>query len=116
MTIQKKSAEPIIEPDLPIVDSHHHLWFVPAAAREAMQPGDNPFLHVRRNTPRYLLDELLADIDTGHNVRATVFAEAHAMYRPSGPEAMKSLGEVEFAAGVAAMAASGVFGSAKICA
>jgi predicted TIM-barrel fold metal-dependent hydrolase len=88
--------EEILEPDLPIVDPHHHLW---EDAR-----------------PRYLLDELLADIGSGHDVRATVFIECGAMYRADGPEALRPVGEVEFANGVAAMSASGCYGPARVCA
>lgn len=89
-------TEAIIEPSLPIVDPHHHLW-----VREG-------------NT--YLLRELLADLGSGHNVVATVFAECHSMYRPDGPPELRSLGETEFVTGVAAMSASGTFGTARACA
>ena len=85
--------EDAIEPALPIVDAHHHLW-------------QKPF--------PYLLDNFLADLACGHNIRATIYAEAHAMHRMDGPEAMRPLGEVEFANGVAAMAASGDFGPVQI--
>ena len=88
--------EDILEPDLPIVDPHHHLWDKPGW--------------------RYLLDELLADLDSGHNIRATVFVQAHSMYRADGPEAMRPIGETEFVNGVAAMSASGTYGSRRICA
>ena len=91
--------EPPLEPDLPIVDAHHHLWKLPH--------------------DRYLLDDLLADIAPpggGHRVVATVFAECGAMYRPSGPPELRSLGEVEFANGVGAQAASGAFGETLACA
>src|SRR5579864_6169616 len=90
-------AEPILDPDLPIIDPHHHLHDIPGHSR-------------------YLLEDLLADLNTGHNVRATVFAESHAFYRADGPEAMKPVGEVEFANGVAAMAASGRYGDIRVCA
>ena len=108
--------EPVIEPDLPIVDAHHHLWFVPEAARAGLDPAVSPYFHVRRRTPRYLFDELLADLAAGHKVVATVFVECHSMYRPDGPDGLRSVGEVEFVNGVAAMAASGAFGPAKACA
>jgi predicted TIM-barrel fold metal-dependent hydrolase len=65
---------------------------------------------------RYMLDEFLADAMSGHNILGTVFVDAHAMYRTTGPDSMKSLGEVEFAAGVAAMAESGVFGPIRVAA
>lgn len=89
-------VEPVLEPDLPIVDPHHHLWV--------------------RDGNVYLLAELLADVGSGHNVVATVFEECHSMYRADGPEAEKSLGETEFVTGIAAMGASGTFGPVRVCA
>jgi predicted TIM-barrel fold metal-dependent hydrolase len=88
--------EEILEPDLPICDPHHHLW-------------DHP-------TSRYLLDELLADTGSGHNVVSTVFMECGSMYRAGGPEALKPVGETEFVNGVAAMSASGGYGETRACA
>ena len=58
----------------------------------------------------YLLPELLADLNTGHNIVATVFEECRSMYRANGPVEMRPVGEVEFVAGIAAMSASGGFG------
>jgi L-fuconolactonase len=88
--------EEIIEPELPIVDPHHHLW------------------NLKGNV--YLFPELMADLSSGHNVRATVFEECRSMYRADGPEELRSLGETEFVTGVAAMSASGGFGPARACA
>ena len=68
-----KRHEEIIEPDLPIIDPHHHLW-------------DRPGY-------RYLFPELLADVGSGHNIRATCYEQAREMYRADGPEELKSLGE-----------------------
>ena len=79
--------EAVLEPDLPIVDPHHHLW----------QRGDHG----------YFLNELLADLNTGHNIVATVFLECRSMYRAGGPVEMRPVGETEFVAGIAAMSASG---------
>jgi predicted TIM-barrel fold metal-dependent hydrolase len=59
---------------------------------------------------------MVDDIASGHNIIATVYVEARSMYRASGPEALRPVGEVEFANGVAAMSASGGYGSAAICA
>jgi L-fuconolactonase len=92
-----RNREAILEPELPIVDPHHHLV-------------------ERRETGRYLLHELLADTGSGHNITATVYLEWLSMYRAGGPAEMKPLGEVEFANGVAAMAASGGFGPTRVCA
>ncbi len=89
-------SEEILEPELPICDPHHHLWDYP--------------------DDRYLLDELLADVNSGHNVTSTVFMECGAMYRADGPVAMRPVGETEFVNGVAAMSASGHYGAARVCA
>ncbi|MDB5412110.1 MAG: uncharacterized protein JWR10_445 [Rubritepida sp.] len=78
------------------MDPHHHLW-------------DRP-------NWRYLLDEILADIRTGHDVRATVLVQARSMHRIDGPEAMKPVGETEFASGIAAMCESGIYGDVRVCA
>ena len=94
--LAKLSPEPVLEPDIPIVDPHHHLWD---------RPGN-----------RYLLDEYLADVNSGHHIIATVFEECHAMYRASGPETLRSLGETEFVAGVAAMSESGSYGPTRVAA
>jgi len=91
-----RRAEPILEHELPIVDPHHHLW-------------DRPGW-------RYLLDELLADTSSGHNIVATVYVQARAMYRATGPEEMRPVGETEFINGVAAMSASGIYGKTSHCA
>jgi predicted TIM-barrel fold metal-dependent hydrolase len=88
--------EPILEPALPIIDTHHHLW---------ERPGH-----------RYLLHELLADLGTGHNVVATVFVECHAMYRAHGPVQMRPVGETEFVAGISAMSDSGGYGPPRVAA
>jgi predicted TIM-barrel fold metal-dependent hydrolase len=92
--------EDVIDPDLPICDPHHHLWDFGDA-----RPGG-----------RYLLDELLADVQSGHNVVSTVFVECTAMYRADGPEHLRCVGETEFVNGVAAMSASGVYGDLRACA
>lgn len=103
-----------------VVDPHHHLWFWPAERLQTLgPPEDEVSRYVRsgfRAHPRYLFDELMTDLKSVPDVQATVFMQCRAMYRSDGPEAMRSLGEVEFANGVAAMAASGVFGNVKACA
>jgi len=93
--LAKRPAEAALEPDLPIIDPHHHLWDTPA-----------------RGT--YLLPELLADLGGGHNIVATVFLECQAMYRRAGPADMAPVGEVEFVNGIAAMSASGTYGPCRI--
>ena len=90
------AAPEVVEPDLPIIDSHHHLWI--------------------RGDSRYLLDEFAADLASGHNVLASVYVECGAMYRKSGPPALRPVGEAEFVAGMAAMSDSGLFGPTQVCA
>src|SRR6267142_3016666 len=60
------------------------------------------------------MPELLADLNTGHNIIATVFEECRSMYRAAGPVGMRPVGEVEFVAGIAAMSASGDYGPIKV--
>jgi L-fuconolactonase len=91
----KLTEEAPLEPGLPIIDPHHHLWD---------RPGD-----------RYLLEELVADT-RGHNVRQTVFVECSSMYRAEGPEEFKVVGETEFVQGIAAMSASGRYGDCRAAA
>src|SRR5262245_64838191 len=108
--------EPILEPDLPIVHPPHHPWDRPAALLAHMPKTGHGFEAILRGTPRYLLDELLADVGSGHRVRATVYLECGAMYRAGGPEALRCVGETEFVNGVAAMTASGLYGEVRACA
>ena len=95
------TTEPTLEPELPICDPHHHFWDF----RTERSPYD-----------RYLLHELADDINSGHNVRSTVFVEARAMYRADGPEEMRPVGEVEFVQGIAAASASGLYGPGRAAA
>src|ERR1700733_516471 len=88
-----KLREDIIDPGLPIVDAHHHLW--------------------ERNG-RYLLDELRADLGSGHNVRATVFIQCGYAYRSDGPVEQRPVGETERVAAIAAQAVAA--GAPGICA
>src|SRR6201747_128545 len=88
--------EEVIDPSRPIVDPHHHLW--------------------DRGGQRYMIEDMAADIASGHNVIATVYVDCRSMYRAGGPEAFRPVGEVEFANGVAAMSASGGYGKAAVCA
>jgi L-fuconolactonase len=87
-------TEETIEPERPIVDPHHHLWH-------------------HKETP-YLLPDLWTDTGSGHNIEQTVFIDCTAEYRTSGPEAMRPVGETEFVVKVAAEAAKGPAGAARI--
>jgi predicted TIM-barrel fold metal-dependent hydrolase len=91
-----KRLEPALDPDLPIIDPHHHLWERPGA--------------------RYLFHDFLADVGSGHNILATIYIQCRSMHRADGPPFMSPVGEVEFANGAAAMSASGHYGPTRICA
>jgi len=91
----ERRQEEILEPELPIVDAHQHLWDAPSW--------------------RYMFEDFLQDVRSGHNIRSTVFVQCYSMYRKFGPRELRSLGETEFANGVAAMAASGVYGETRVC-
>ena len=86
--------EAAIEPDLPIVDPHHHFWM-----REGAQ---------------YSVPEYLADI-ADNNVRVTVFIECREHYRTDGDEDFRPVGETEFVVGTA-RPQRGPHGSIDICA
>ena len=92
--------EETLEPDLPICDPHHHLW---------------EFNHTRV-AHRYLLDEILVDLNGGHNVVSTVFIECGAMIDVNDPSPMRMVNETAFVNGVAAMSASGLYGPARVAA
>ena len=112
-------AEAILDPDLPIVDPHHHLWDrrnYAAPASAAGSPPEHPFMTAIADARRYLLDELMADTESGHNLVATVFVECGAFYKADGPADLRPVGETEFVNGVAAMSASGTYGDFRACA
>ena len=95
------TPEATLEPEMPICDPHHHFW---------------DFRTERIPYQRYLLHELADDINSGHNVRSTVFVEARSMYRPGGPVEFRPVGEVEFVQGLAAASASGLYGPGRAAA
>jgi predicted TIM-barrel fold metal-dependent hydrolase len=95
------TQEETLEPELPICDPHHHFW---------------DYRSERIPYQRYLLHELADDINSGHNVRSTVFIEARSMYRADGPEELRPAGEVEFVQGLAAASASGLYGPGRAAA
>ncbi|MEJ8851206.1 amidohydrolase family protein [Variovorax rhizosphaerae] len=96
--LARAAPEPVLEPDLPIVDAHLHLWQPP-------------------NGYRYYLEEYAQDLaNCGHNVEASVYEECFHMYRTHGPAHLKYVGETEFAVGQAAMAASGKYTSSRVAA
>lgn len=93
--LARAQPEAALEPSLPIIDPHLHFWH-------------------HKSGYRYFVEEFARDVsECGHNIEATVFVECNAMYRADGPEHLKPVGETEFAVGMAAMAASGKYTSAR---
>jgi len=92
-----RAPEAILEPDLPIIDPHHHLW------------DDRP-----EPVSRYLLEDVLDDMSSGHNIEASVFLQCASMYRQDGPDVLKPIGETEFVNGIAAMSDSGRYGRTRV--
>jgi len=64
--------EEALDPELQIVDAHHHLW---------------------ERGCRYLLNELLADAASGHRIVATVFCQSEYGYDLQRAPTMRSVGE-----------------------
>ncbi len=87
--------EEIVDPDRPIIDPHHHLWR-------------------KRFNRDYLLPELWSDTGSGHNIEKTVFIECRAFYRREGEEHLKSVGETEVIAALAAESRTDAQGRAYI--
>ena len=101
-----QTSEPVLQVEQKIIDPHHHLW-------DRRSPGsyrEEPPTHAR-----YIADDLMQDIlESGHRVIDTVFVECLAMYQENRGE-LASLGEIEFVQGVAATAASGLYGPGTRC-
>jgi len=101
--LAQEAPEEVLEPDLPIIDPHHHLW----DTRGTPAPWEQKV---------YFCEEMSEEIRTsGHNVVQTVFAQCNAFYRADGPEEMRCIGETEFVHGVAAMSRSGTYGDMRLC-
>ncbi len=74
--------EAALEPDMPIVDAHHHFY--------------------ERQGWTYLLDEYLEDARGGHDIVASVYMQALTRYRQTEPEAMRPVGEIDYVGEVTA--------------
>ncbi|MDP6706677.1 MAG: amidohydrolase family protein [Alphaproteobacteria bacterium] len=94
------TVEEALEPELPICDPHHHLW----AGRTEFIASD------------YLLDDILEDVNSGHNIVSTIFIECGESFRTDGPEPLRPVGETEFVDAIATASASGRYGDCRIAA
>lgn len=91
-----KLTEEVLDPEQPIIDPHHHLW--------------------KARPDAYLLEDLVADLRTGHDVRASVFIQCGSEYRRDGPPEMRPVGETEFVAAAARECDTGAYGPLRACA
>jgi len=67
-----RTEEEILEPELPIIDPHHHLW---------------------DRLGGYLTDEIAADVNSGHNIVKTVFIQCRYGHAEDGPEVLRPVRE-----------------------
>tara|TARA_Y100001970_G_scaffold268144_1_gene359006 strand:- start:2666 stop:3691 length:1026 start_codon:yes stop_codon:yes gene_type:complete len=81
-------VEDVLEPEIPILDPHHHLW---------LDEGHTGW--------PYTLEDFHKDTGSGHNIVGTVFLECHAEYRKDGPIHLRPVGETEFIADLAEQSA-----------
>ena len=84
--------EEILDPNIEIIDPHHHLWH---------GPEDHPGV---KGSYRYLLEDLWKDTSSGHNIKKTVFIDCGQEYYQEGPEQFKPVGETEFVVEIAKQA------------
>ncbi len=109
-------TETAIEPDLPIIDPHHHLWDLRTILPMFPEPRHR-FIDTLVPVAHYAFDQFKEEITkSGHNVIATVFVECGAFYNSDYGDALKPVGEVEYVNGVAAQSASGLYGDTRLCA
>ncbi len=108
-------TEAILEPDLLIIDPHHHLWDLRPLLAMFPEPR-HPFIGSLVDAAYYTFDQFHADATSGHRIIASVFVECGAFYNGALGEALKTVGEVEFVNGVAAQGASGIYGNFRPCA
>ncbi|MGB0637253.1 MAG: amidohydrolase family protein [Gammaproteobacteria bacterium] len=69
-------TDTILDKDLEICDAHHHIWDFP--------------------TNTYLVDELITDLSSGHNVTSTIYMECGYGYDTNLPSHLASVGETSF--------------------
>jgi L-fuconolactonase len=70
--------EEVIEPELPIIDPHHHTYDDFGGAYQ------------------YPFDDLRNDLDSGHRIVGTVYVEGYSpSWYPNGPEHLRPVGEIK---------------------
>lgn len=89
-----RRREEALEPDLPIVDPHHHIW----------------------DWLDYGLDAFLDDLGAGHNVQATVHLESGLARNPDDPAHLQAVGETRYLVGLRDDARLKQAGAPDVCA
>jgi predicted TIM-barrel fold metal-dependent hydrolase len=74
------NQETILEPDLAIIDAHHHL--------------------IDTDRHSYTIEKYKQDCVSGHNIVVSVYIEVREKYYNEGPEWLHPVGETEFVAGL----------------
>lgn len=74
-----QSRENVIDPDVPIIDAHHHLWH----GYGKPVPWQPDYWHAEHGE----------DIKDGHNITATVFIECGYRYADDAAPALRPVGE-----------------------
>lgn len=69
------TQEPVLAPEQPILDAHHHMWDRPEG--------------------RYRSEELMQDLGQGHDIRASIYVQCRTGYRALGPAELQPVGEIE---------------------
>ena len=82
-----QNPEDIIEPELEIIDAHHHLWDY-----RAFEHWPYPEYKL------YMITEFEKDaVNTGgHNIKGTVYVQCGTGYRKDGAPHLQAVGEVQF--------------------
>ncbi|MHA3791113.1 amidohydrolase family protein [Sphingomonas sp. YL-JM2C] len=94
-------VETALEPEVEIIDAHHHVW------ESTPFPPFDPYDDT----------DLLTDkTRSGHRILGTVFVDSHTSYRTDGPEALRVVGETEYAERIAEQALARGGAEAGICA
>jgi len=84
-------TEAALDPDLPIIDPHHHF---------------------SEHWGGYLVGDLAKDMAAGHAVAATIYIQCGHAYRTGGPDHLKPVGETEYVIEQTAAAGKGAGGIA----
>lgn len=105
-----QNVEDVLEPELPIIDPHHHLFL-------NGNPMEHWIVQKEKGIPhKYFIEEVSADVNSGHKIIATVYAEGNQFHRLDGQELHRPVGESEVVQGIAHLADRALYGPCRLCA